>query len=53
MSGFVCQKCFRPLVPCPDCKGTGGKGQGFFGDLNCSKCNSTGLVCPTHGAYWK
>ena len=53
MSDLKCQKCFRPLANCQACNGTGGKGQGFFGDLTCSKCGSTGLVCPDHGAYWK
>ena len=53
MADLKCQKCFRPLVQCQACNGTGGKGQGFFGDLSCSKCGSTGLVCPEHGAYWQ
>lgn len=47
-----CQKCFRPLVDCQDCKGTGGGG-GFFGTTQCSKCKNTGLVCPTHDGFWQ
>jgi hypothetical protein len=23
----------------------------MFGKLTCSKCNSTGMQCPTHGGY--
>jgi len=48
-----CEKCFKPLHECQACHGTGGKGQGFFGDLTCSKCNNTGLVCIQHGGFWK
>jgi DnaJ-class molecular chaperone len=54
---MTCEKCGLPLKDCPDCKGTGGQtakgGGGFFGDLTCSTCNSTGKLCPEHGKYWQ
>ena len=47
-----CQKCFKALNDCQACKGKGG-GSGLFGRLNCSKCRNTGLVCNSHGGFWK
>ena len=48
---MTCRKCGRPVHDCPACNG--GRLSGFFGRLTCRTCNSTGLVCPEHGAYWK
>lgn len=47
-----CQKCFKALNDCQACKGKGG-GSGIFGRLNCSKCRNTGLLCSSHGGFWK
>lgn len=47
-----CPKCFKALNDCQSCKGKGG-GSGIFGRLNCSTCRNTGLVCSTHGGFWK
>lgn len=52
MSGLKCQKCYRPLADCQGCNGRGGGHSGVFGSTTCSKCDG-GLVCPTHGKYWK
>lgn len=41
-----CTKCFRPLHDCQDCKG--GRT-----NLTCSKCQTTGQVCPNCGGHWK
>ena len=48
---MTCHRCNRPLQDCPGCDG--GRFRGIAGKLSCSKCNSTGLVCPVHGGYWK
>jgi len=44
-----CERCFKNLVVCQDCKGRSGPGTG----RTCKTCNSTGLVCPTDGKFWK
>jgi hypothetical protein len=47
-----CTKCQRPLQDCQSCNG--GRATGGFGNqLTCSKCDSTGQVCPQHGGHWK
>ena len=44
-----CNKCGAGLRPCPACKG--GTASGVFGKLTCSKCNNTGMQCPSHGGH--
>lgn len=47
-----CPKCGGPLHRCGTCKGQ--TSTSILGDrLSCKECNSTGLICPTHGGYWK
>lgn len=48
---MTCTKCRRPLHDCQSCDG--GRRRGAFGALTCKACNSTGLVCATHGGHWK
>ncbi len=47
-----CQKCHKQLNDCQACKG-GTMRSPLGGKLTCSKCNTTGSVCSTHGGYWK
>ena len=53
----TCAKCGSALEKCEDCHGTGGRtengGGGFFGNLTCSTCNSTGKVCPNCGKHYE
>lgn len=44
-------KCHSQLHDCRGCNG--GRGSGMSGDLTCSRCNATGLVCSEHGAHSK
>jgi hypothetical protein len=48
----TCKQCGKNhfVEVCPACKG---KLSGMFGKLTCSKCGSTGYVCPRHGKNWK
>jgi hypothetical protein len=46
-----CTKCHRGLHDCQACNG--GRRTGIAGKLTCSKCGSTGQVCPEHGGHWK
>jgi ribosomal protein L37AE/L43A len=50
MSQTECEKCFKALYECPDCKGQTSTSL-IGGHLTCSTCRSTGKLCPTDGGH--
>ena len=47
-----CEKCYRELRECEDCKGQ--TRTSLLGHaLTCSTCNSTGSLCDEHKGHWQ
>lgn len=44
-----CQKCYKNLQECQACGGRSGPGTG----RTCSRCSNSGMLCPSHGGFWK